>query len=99
MRSSVLATEEIKNAIAAEAAKLETSAAMSVLAKVASTGLAEKATFCAGFREFGTSDHGPLQAVFDVPAPTYEPAPEPTPAAPSPAQARPCAFPSSPAPS
>ncbi|HEY4882625.1 MAG TPA: exodeoxyribonuclease III [Myxococcales bacterium] len=57
---------------------------------LASTGLAEKATSCAGFREFGTSDHGPLQAVFDVPAPTYEPAsdpePEPEPAAPSPAQ-------------
>ena len=47
---------------------------------LASTGLAEKATSCAGFREFGTSDHGPLQAVFDVPAPNYEPAPDPEPA-------------------
>jgi len=55
---------------------------------LASAQLAEKATSFAGFREFGTSDHGPLQTVFDVPAPAYEPAPEPAvaAAAPSPAQ-------------
>jgi exodeoxyribonuclease-3 len=55
---------------------------------LASAALAEKATACAGFREFGTSDHGPLQAVFDVAPPVYEAAPEPAvvAAAPSPAQ-------------
>jgi exodeoxyribonuclease-3 len=52
---------------------------------LASAPLAEKAVSCAGLREFGTSDHGPLQAVFDVPAPRYEPAPEPPAAAPAPA--------------
>jgi exodeoxyribonuclease-3 len=44
---------------------------------LAAAALAEKATSCAGFREFGTSDHGPLQATFDVAPPAYEPAPEP----------------------
>jgi exodeoxyribonuclease-3 len=55
---------------------------------LASSELAEKATAFAGFREFGSSDHGPLQAVFDVPAPSYDPAPEPAvvAAAPSPGQ-------------
>ena len=55
---------------------------------LASASLAEKATSCAAAREFGTSDHGPLLAVFEVPAPQYEPAPEPpsTPAVPSPGQ-------------
>ena len=54
---------------------------------LASGVLAEKATSCSGFREFGTSDHGPLQAAFEVPAPSYEAAPEPPPqAAPPPGQ-------------
>ena len=44
---------------------------------LASVTLAEKAVSCAGFREFGTSDHGPLQAVFEVEAPQYEAAPDP----------------------
>jgi exodeoxyribonuclease-3 len=44
---------------------------------LASRDLAAKATSCAGHREFGTSDHGPLQAVFDIPVPRYEPAPDP----------------------
>src|SRR5207244_176450 len=39
-----------------------------------SEDLAAKAVSCAGYREFGTSDHGPLQAMIDVPAPRYEPA-------------------------
>jgi exodeoxyribonuclease-3 len=52
---------------------------------LASTSLAEKAISCSGFRQFGSSDHGPLQAVFDVPAPEYEAAPEPeAPAVPPP---------------
>ena len=50
---------------------------------LASAVLAERATSCAGFREFGTSDHGPLQVVFDVAPPAYEPAPE-APAVPAP---------------
>jgi exodeoxyribonuclease-3 len=55
---------------------------------LASSELAEKATAFAGFREFGSSDHGPLQAVFDVEAPSYDPAPDPpvVAAAPSPGQ-------------
>jgi len=55
---------------------------------LASSELAEKATAFAGFREFGSSDHGPLQAVFDVPAPSYDPAPDPpvVAAAPAPGQ-------------
>jgi exodeoxyribonuclease-3 len=48
---------------------------------LASAALAEKATACAGFREFGTSDHGPLQVIFDLPPPAYQPAPEPVPSA------------------
>src|SRR5438874_45686 len=44
-----------------------------------SEDLAAEAVSCAGYREFGTSDHGPLQAMIDVPAPQYEPAPEPPP--------------------
>ena len=44
--------------------------------------LADKATSCTGFREFGTSDHGPLLAVFDVAPPQYEGAPEPAAAPP-----------------
>jgi exodeoxyribonuclease-3 len=52
---------------------------------LASATLAEKATSCTGFREFGTSDHGPLQVVFDVPAPSYDPAPDPQDVAPAPA--------------
>ena len=46
---------------------------------LASSALAEKAKYCKGFREFGTSDHGPLLAEFDVPVPTYEAAPEGSP--------------------
>jgi exodeoxyribonuclease-3 len=49
---------------------------------LAAAALAEKATACAAFREFGTSDHGPLQAIFDVAAPVYEAAPEPEQSAP-----------------
>jgi len=45
---------------------------------LASTGLRRERPL-AGFREFGTSDHGPLQAVSNAPAPTYEPAPTPSP--------------------
>jgi exodeoxyribonuclease-3 len=48
---------------------------------LAAAPLAGRATSCAGFREFGTSDHGPLQATFDVVPPVYEAAPEPQPAA------------------
>jgi exodeoxyribonuclease-3 len=51
---------------------------------LASAALADKAVSCAVFREFGTSDHGPLQAVFDLAAPRYEPAPEPSNPAPAP---------------
>jgi exodeoxyribonuclease-3 len=45
--------------------------------------LAAKAVSCAGYREFGTSDHGPLQAVIEMPAPHYDAAqsPEQPPAA------------------
>ena len=43
--------------------------------------LAEKATSCLGFREFGTSDHGPLRAEIEIALPEYEPAPEPAAAA------------------
>jgi exodeoxyribonuclease-3 len=46
---------------------------------LAAAPLAEKATSCACFREFGTSDHGPLQAIFQIDPPRYEPAPEPGP--------------------
>jgi exodeoxyribonuclease-3 len=53
---------------------------------LASEALAAKATACAGFREFGTSDHGPVQAVFEVEAPQYEAAPEPQPEPPAPGQ-------------
>jgi exodeoxyribonuclease-3 len=35
------------------------------------------AVSCAVQREYGTSDHGPLLAVLNIPAPQYEPAPEP----------------------
>lgn len=53
---------------------------------LASEPLAEKAVSCTGFREFGTSDHGPLLAVLDVAPPQYEPAPEPETAPPPPGQ-------------
>jgi exodeoxyribonuclease-3 len=55
---------------------------------LASASLAEKAISCSGFREFGTSDHGPLQAVLELEAPQYEAAPEPptVAAAPTPGQ-------------
>ena len=52
---------------------------------LASAALAEKASSCTGFREFGTSDHGPLQAVLEIPAPAYPPA-SGTPVAPPPGQ-------------
>ena len=42
---------------------------------LANAGLAEKATSCAVFREYGTSDHGPVQAVLDVAVPAYAAAP------------------------
>ena len=51
----------------------------------AGSALAEKASSCVGFREFGSSDHGPVQAVFEVEAPQYEGAPEPEIAPPPPA--------------
>ena len=34
---------------------------------LASKALAERATTCDSFREFGTSDHAPVTAVFDLP--------------------------------
>src|SRR5205807_1084646 len=34
---------------------------------LAGTALAEKATSCEVHREFGSSDHGPVQAIFDLP--------------------------------
>jgi exodeoxyribonuclease-3 len=52
---------------------------------LANSALAEKAKSCVGFREFGSSDHGPVQAVFEVEAPRYEGAPEPEIAQPPPA--------------
>lgn len=39
--------------------------------------LSKNALSCAPEREYGTSDHGPVRAVLDVPVPRYEPAPEP----------------------
>ena len=39
--------------------------------------LSKSALSCAPEREYGTSDHGPVRAVLDVPAPRYEPAPDP----------------------
>lgn len=55
---------------------------------LASHGLLPKARSCRGFREFGTSDHGPVMAVFDGPLfdagkivpGTPQPKPEPKPA-------------------
>jgi exodeoxyribonuclease-3 len=49
---------------------------------LASAGLAESARSCTVSREFGTSDHAPVTAVLDVPAPAYsagEPEPPPRP--------------------
>ena len=43
---------------------------------LASEKLAGNATSCTSYREFGTSDHGPLQAVLDLEVPAYEPAPD-----------------------
>lgn len=43
---------------------------------LASDTLAQQATACAALRTFGTSDHGPLQAVLDFDPPAYDPAPE-----------------------
>jgi exodeoxyribonuclease III len=37
------------------------------------------ASSCSAHREFGTSDHGPVQAVLDMEPPKYESAPEPPP--------------------
>ncbi|HUJ27217.1 MAG TPA: exodeoxyribonuclease III [Myxococcales bacterium] len=53
---------------------------------LASEALAAKAVGCTGHREFGTSDHGPLQAVLDLAAPQYEAAPEPDAKPPPPGQ-------------
>ena len=44
---------------------------------LASEELAAKAVSCASIREFGTSDHGPTVAVFDVAPPQYAGEPEP----------------------
>ena len=46
---------------------------------LASTALAEKATSCEVYREFGTSDHGPVQAIFDLPPAEVLPPEEPEP--------------------
>jgi len=51
--------------------------------------LASKAlnpTACTGHREFGTSDHAPVQAVLEVPALEYQGEPDPAPPAPDPGQ-------------
>ena len=55
---------------------------------LASAALAGKAQSTSSLREFGTSDHGPVMAEFDVAAPQYEGAPEPdtAPLAPPPGQ-------------
>ncbi len=53
---------------------------------LASRDLAARAISCAGHREFGTSDHGPLQAVFEIPVPRYDPAPDPEAKPPPPGQ-------------
>ena len=52
---------------------------------LASAGLADKARSTESLREFGTSDHGPVVAGFDLAAPKYQGAPEPAAAAPEPA--------------
>jgi exodeoxyribonuclease-3 len=45
-----------------------------------SEALAPRALTCQAEREFGTSDHGPVTALFDGPlVDTYMPSPEPTP--------------------
>jgi exodeoxyribonuclease III len=44
---------------------------------LADARLAEKATSCEAFREFGTSDHGPVLALFDLPRPEAPPPDEP----------------------
>ena len=52
---------------------------------LAAAPIAATAQSCAVQREFGTSDHGPLVAVFDQAVPPYDAAPEPEPqAAPAP---------------
>lgn len=51
-----------------------------------SASLAAKAASCTSHREFGTSDHGPLQAVLDLAPPQYQAAPEPAGAQPPPGQ-------------
>jgi exodeoxyribonuclease-3 len=43
---------------------------------LASSALADKAQSCAVFREFGTSDHGPMVAAFDVAPPQYQGLPD-----------------------
>jgi exodeoxyribonuclease III len=54
---------------------------------LASAELAERALSCEVFREFGSSDHGPVVAVFDIDPPRgsepVEPEPEPEPEKPS----------------
>ncbi len=44
-----------------------------------SAELAERAVSCTSFREFGTSDHGPVQALFDITIPRCESAQAPEP--------------------
>ena len=46
---------------------------------LAGTALAEKATSCEVHREFGSSDHGPVQAIFDLPPAEVLPPEEPEP--------------------
>ena len=50
-----------------------------------SAALADQAKSMASLREFGSSDHGPVVAEFDVAAPQYQGAPEPEAALPAPA--------------
>ncbi|MFL5419180.1 MAG: hypothetical protein ACJ79Y_00230, partial [Myxococcales bacterium] len=60
---------------------------------LASAPLAASATSCEVYREFGTSDHGPVQAIFDLPPsqvlPPEEPELEPDPPEPVPQPANP----------
>ena len=54
-----------------------------------SEDLARRALSCAPERQYGTSDHGPVQAVLDIAAPAYDPAPEPPPSSSRPPDAIP----------
>ncbi len=62
-----------------------------------SAALAAKATSCASYREFGTSDHAPVLAHFDVQVPKGEATPLPPKAAAEPVKSAPVAKPPEPA--